>query len=81
MGRAVEEGNAIPRRSAGSSIGFDAGGGYGPLGHFLEEAFELLGPNWVLHLGDSFGFDLAHPFSSHLEDASNFLEGIRIAIG
>ena len=47
---------------------------------FLDKLAEYGAPHGVLELADGLGFDLPHAFSRHFEDATDFFQGIRVAV-
>ena len=51
------------------------------LGYLFKEAFEHFGANWILQFRNRFGFDLTNAFAGHFENASDFFERVRVAVG
>src|SRR5687768_9546055 len=47
----------------------------------LQEPFQVPGSHWILQLLDRFGFDLSHAFAGDFEDAADFFERVRVAVG
>ena len=49
-------------------------------GDAFEEALELFAADGVLEFSDGFGFDLSDAFACDFEDASDFFEGVGVAV-